>query len=91
MYAGCETTVVPDRRPPIRPNLSAREIQVLMTWLRLGSKDAAARELFISPATVSTHIVRIRTKYSAVGRPATTKSALFARAVQDGHTTLDEW
>ncbi|WP_336791455.1 response regulator transcription factor [Gordonia malaquae] len=77
--------------PSRRPLLSAREVEVLTTWLRLGSKEAAAAKLFISPATVSTHIVRIRAKYSAVGRDATTKSALFARAVQDGYTTLDEW
>ncbi|GEE02682.1 LuxR family transcriptional regulator [Gordonia spumicola] len=74
-----------------RPTLSAREVEVLTTWLRLGSKEAAAEKLFISPATVSTHIVRIRAKYAAAGREATTKSALFARAVQDGYTTLEEW
>ncbi|MEZ5212569.1 response regulator transcription factor [Gordonia sp. (in: high G+C Gram-positive bacteria)] len=74
-----------------RPNLSQREIEVLLTWLRAESKEDAARELFISPATVSTHIIRIRAKYAAVGRPAKRKAALFARAVQDGYTTLDEW
>ncbi|MFM9377003.1 response regulator transcription factor [Gordonia sp. VNK21] len=74
-----------------RPELSPREVEVLMAWLRAESKEDAARELFISASTVSTHIVRIRTKYAAVGRAASSKSALFARAVQDGYTSLDEW
>lgn len=82
----------PGTRPtPARPTLSAREIEVLLAWLRAESKEEAARQLFISPATVSTHIIRIRAKYAAVGRPAKRKAALFARAVQDGYTTLDEW
>lgn len=78
-------------RPVPRPELSAREVEVLLTWLRSESKEEAARTLFISPATVSTHIIRIRGKYAAVGRPAKRKAALFARAVQDGYTSLDEW
>lgn len=76
---------------PPRPTLSAREVEVLLAWLRATSKEEAAQELFISAATVSTHILRIRAKYAAVGRPAKRKAALFARAVQDGYTTLDEW
>ena len=75
----------------IAPLAVAREIEVLLAWLRSESKDEAARELFISPATVSTHIIRIRAKYAAVGRPAKRKASLFARAIQDGYTTLDEW
>jgi len=71
--------------------LSAREVEVLLAWLAAESKEDAAQALFISSSTVSTHIVRIRAKYASVGRPATSKSALFARAVQDGLTTLDEW
>lgn len=74
-----------------RPTLSAREIEVLLAWLGCESKEEAARILFISPATVSTHIIRIRAKYAAVGRPAKQKAGLFARAIQDGYTTLDEW
>jgi hypothetical protein len=40
--------------------------------------------------TVNTHLGRTRTKYAAVGRTATTKSALLARALQDGIIDLDE-
>lgn len=72
------------------PRLSGREVEVLRTWLICETKEAAGRVLFISPATVSTHIVRIRDKYEAAGRPANTKATLLARALQDGMITVDE-
>ncbi len=74
-----------------RPVLSRREVEVLLTWLRAESKEDAAAELFISASTVSTHLARIRTKYTAAGRPAPTKTHLLARALQDGYTSLDLW
>ncbi|MGV9713837.1 LuxR C-terminal-related transcriptional regulator [Gordonia sp. NPDC003424] len=74
-----------------RPSLSAREIEVLLAWLAAESKDDAAAMLFISASTVSTHLARIRAKYSAVGRDAPTKAHLLARALQDGYTSLDRW
>ncbi|WP_280390322.1 LuxR C-terminal-related transcriptional regulator [Nocardia brasiliensis] len=73
------------------PALSPREKQVLLVWLRCDSKAAAARTLYLSVATVNTHIARIRAKYAAAARPAPTKAALFARAIQDNLVTLDEW
>ncbi|MGC0366590.1 DNA-binding CsgD family transcriptional regulator [Rhodococcus sp. 27YEA15] len=73
------------------PRLSPREIEVLLTWLRSDTKRDAAQKLGLGIGTINTHITRIRTKYNDVGRPASTKSALFARAIQDGHTTLDQW
>ncbi|PYE19499.1 DNA-binding CsgD family transcriptional regulator [Williamsia limnetica] len=72
------------------PTLSAREIEVLRTWFTCDSKSEAARKLFITPATVNTHITRIRDKYDAVGRSGATKSALLARALQDGLISVDE-
>lgn len=72
------------------PILSAREIEVLRTWFTCDSKNEAARTLFITAATVNTHISRIRDKYEAVGRPGATKSALLARALQDGLISVDE-
>ncbi|MFZ2527740.1 MAG: LuxR C-terminal-related transcriptional regulator [Rhodococcus sp. (in: high G+C Gram-positive bacteria)] len=83
----------PRRRSSLvsRPLLSAREVEVLLTWLAADSKSQAARELFVSPSTLNTHITRIRLKYASVGRSAPTKAALFARALQDGLTTIDEW
>lgn len=76
---------------PSRPALSTREVEVLLAWMAAESKEDAANKLFISQSTVSTHISRIRAKYSAVGRSAPTKAHLLARALQDGYTTLDEW
>lgn len=77
--------------PLPRPNLSDREVEVLLAWLAAESKEEAAGVLFISASTVSTHLARIRAKYNAVGRPAPTKTHLFARALQDGYTSLDRW
>lgn len=66
------------------PGLTAREAEVLTAWCHATSKEDAADQLLIGRATVSSHLQRIRLKYAAVGRPATTKAALIARAVQDG-------
>lgn len=73
------------------PPLSAREVEVMIAWFASDSKTEAARSVHISVGTINTHLTRIRHKYSAVGRPAPTKAALFARALQDGLTKLDDW
>lgn len=73
-----------------RPVLTPREAEVLRTWLLVDSKPAVGQELFISLGTVNTHLTRIRAKYAEIGRPAPTKAALVARAVQDGLISLDE-
>ncbi len=72
------------------PDLTEREIQILREWVMRDSKSDVAEALFITTATVSTHVNRIRIKYASVGRPASTKAALLARALQDGHVDLDE-
>ena len=69
---------------------SGREREVLMAWLRTESKDEVGRLLHIAPATVRTHLQRIRVKYAQTGRPASTKSALFILAVEDGLIGLSE-
>ncbi|MFD4295325.1 response regulator transcription factor [Rhodococcus sp. NPDC058532] len=77
-------------RPLRRPVLSPREVEVLVAWLRCDSKNTVAAELFLSLGTVNTHLSRIRAKYAAVNRRATTKAALVARAIQDELISLDE-
>lgn len=67
-----------------RPGLSMREREVLIAWFQTENKEQVAKRLFIEPSTVRTHLQRARAKYAAVGRPARTKSALIARAIQDG-------
>jgi len=70
------------------PKLSDREKEVLVAWFQTGSKELVGERLFIAPSTVRTHLQRARAKYAAVGRPAPTKSALLARAVEDGLLSL---
>lgn len=72
------------------PALSDREIEVLRWWVLCDTKEDVGRHLFISEATVNTHISRIRAKYDAVGRPGSTKATLLARALQDGIVHIDE-
>lgn len=70
--------------------LSVREVEVLVTWLICDTKDDVARRLFIAVSTVHTHLARVRDKYQAVGRPASSKIALLIRAIEDEYCTLDE-
>lgn len=72
------------------PGLSSREIEVLLSWIASGSKSGVSQHLFIAPGTVNTHLSRIRNKYRDVGRPASTKAALVARALQDGLLHIDD-
>lgn len=66
------------------PGLTHRESEVLIAWCHASTKEDVAARLAIERATVSSHLQRIRAKYAAVGRSASTKAALIARAVQDG-------
>lgn len=67
-----------------RPNLSVREKEVLVAWFQTESKELVGKRLYIAPSTVRTHLQRARAKYASVGRSAPTKSALLARAIEDG-------
>lgn len=62
----------------------------LRAWFASSSKRLAARRLNTSPKTVEIYLDRVRTKYAAVGRSASTKSPLVVRALEDGLITLDE-
>jgi DNA-binding NarL/FixJ family response regulator len=73
-----------------RVNLAPREKEVLVAWFGTESKDLVAQQLQIAPTTVRTHLQRVRAKYAAVGRPAPTKAALVARAIQDGIINVDD-
>lgn len=79
------------RPPPLpKPNLSAREIEVLLCWFRSDSKADVSAKLGLAPGTISTYLSRIRVKYELVGRTANSKASLVARAVQDGLISLDD-
>jgi DNA-binding NarL/FixJ family response regulator len=73
-----------------RANLAPREKEVLVAWFRTESKGHVAELLQIAPTTVRTHLQRVRAKYAAVGRPANTKAALVARAIQDGIVNVED-
>jgi DNA-binding NarL/FixJ family response regulator len=78
-----------DSRPD-RPQPTPREVDVLVNWFACESKDMVARKLNLSVRTVSSYIDRVRIRYANVGRPAPTKAALVARAIQDGLVSLDD-
>lgn len=91
MTVAREATLDRPSLPEVVPLLSKREIEVLLAWFAADSKASAAADLFISVGTINTHISRIRYKYASAGRPAASKTALFARAVQDRITAIDDW
>jgi len=73
-----------------RPRLAPREVAVLREWFHCESREMVALALNLSIHTVNTYLDRVRIKYANVGRPAPTKAALVARAIQDGLVTVDE-
>jgi ATP/maltotriose-dependent transcriptional regulator MalT len=73
-----------------RPRLGDRETEVLVAWFQTESKVLVGRQLHIEATTVRTHLQRVRAKYAAAGRPAPTKAALVARAVQDGIISIND-
>jgi DNA-binding NarL/FixJ family response regulator len=77
-------------RGPSQPRLSDREREVLTQWFQCESKQLVADRMNITPRTVDTYLDRVRVKYANVGRPAPTKAALLARAIQDGLVGLDD-
>jgi DNA-binding NarL/FixJ family response regulator len=81
--------IAADRRPG-RPALSEREREVLLAWFENDSKNLVAERLNLSVKTIDTYIARVRIKYAEVGRPASTKAALVARALQDGLVDLSD-
>jgi DNA-binding CsgD family transcriptional regulator len=87
---GAMTATIPFRPAAARPDLSDREVEVLIAWLASDSKREVTERLFLADSTVSTYIQRVRSKYDAVGRPARTKVRLLLRAVEDGYVRLDD-
>ncbi|MEV4723624.1 response regulator transcription factor [Micromonospora humida] len=75
--------MVGDPRPD-RPALSDKEREALLLWFQSMSKASVARRMQISEHTVKQYVDRARIKYTRAGRPAATKAALLARAIEDG-------
>jgi DNA-binding NarL/FixJ family response regulator len=73
-----------------RPGLSAQERQALLLWFQGMSKASVGRRMGISENTVRQYVNRARTKYATAGRPAPSKDAMLARAIEDGIITPAE-
>ncbi|WP_232323932.1 response regulator [Catenuloplanes japonicus] len=81
--------MVGDRRPE-RPSLSEKEREALLLWFQSMSKASVARRMQISEHTVKQYVDRARIKYAKAGRPAASKAALLARAIEDGLIKPDD-
>ncbi|MFI6762585.1 response regulator [Micromonospora sp. NPDC050417] len=81
--------IVGDRRSG-RPVLSEKEREALLLWFQSMSKASVARRMNISEHTVKQYVDRARIKYARAGRPAATKAALLARAIEDGLVRAEE-
>jgi DNA-binding NarL/FixJ family response regulator len=75
---------------PHRPRLAPREKEVLLEWFHCESKEMVAKNLGITVSRVNQCLERVRLKYTRVGRTASTKAALVARLIQDGHVSVDD-
>jgi DNA-binding NarL/FixJ family response regulator len=64
--------------------LSPREREVLSLYASGFALKQVANELNIKVSTAKEHIDRVRVKYSNIGRPASTKTDLLVRAIEDG-------
>jgi DNA-binding NarL/FixJ family response regulator len=67
-----------------RPALSEQEERVLMLYASGLTLDAVAEALGIKADTAKKYLSRVKVKYAAAGRPATTKLELNEVARQDG-------
>lgn len=65
-------------------HLSPREREVLGLYASGFALKQVASQLDIKLATAKEHIDRVRSKYSGVGRSASTKTELLIRALEDG-------
>ena len=48
-----------------RPRLTERQREIVLAWLKYGTKERAAQELFVTPSTVKTHIANVMGKLGA--------------------------
>lgn len=68
----------------LTPNLAPREIEAVRLYAAGMKLTSVARRLGVTEHTARTYLLRARTKYDEIGRPALTKTDLYQRAVEDG-------
>lgn len=66
------------------PDLSPRELDALRLYASGLKLSAVAHRMGISPHTAKEYLDRVRGKYAHVGRPARTRTELYAAASKDG-------
>lgn len=66
------------------PELSPRELDALRLYASGLKLAAVAHRMGISPHTAKEYLDRVRAKYQQVGRPARTRTELYAAASRDG-------
>jgi DNA-binding NarL/FixJ family response regulator len=66
------------------PDLSPRELDALRLYASGLKLSAVAHRMGISPHTAKEYLDRVRAKYREVGRPAGTRTELYAAASRDG-------
>jgi DNA-binding NarL/FixJ family response regulator len=66
------------------PDLSPRELDALRLYASGLKLSAVAHRMGISPHTAKEYLDRVRGKYAMVGRPARTRTELYAAASRDG-------
>lgn len=65
------------------PDLAPREREALCLYAAGLPLKSVARQMGISPDTVREYLLRVRSKYGDIGRPAHTRTELYTRAVED--------
>jgi DNA-binding NarL/FixJ family response regulator len=68
----------------VEAKLSSREREVLTLYVSGIDVPQIARRLFITENSAKEYLRRIRTKYSELSRPASSKVDLLRRAIEDG-------
>jgi two-component system, NarL family, nitrate/nitrite response regulator NarL len=71
------------------PDLSPRELDALRLYASGLKLAAVAHRMGISPHTAKEYLDRVRAKYQHVGRPARTRTELYAAASRDGLLPAD--
>lgn len=83
MYLSIDLAALLASGPEV-PDLSPRERDALRLYASGLKLAAVARRMEISPHTVKEYLDRVRAKYQQVGRPARTRTELYAEATRDG-------
>ena len=83
-FLSVELAEVLHKSATLRPQLTAREIEVLTLLFQGLLTKQVARRLDLQESTVKEHLKRIRSKYAELGRSASTRVELIQRAVEDG-------